>query len=69
MIYKTEMLTMEAAVHNFRIFKVVKMLYKLGAISSMMDHIDVMENSKSVGVRIDYNRCIVQGASVETIQF
>lgn len=71
MIYSERMITSSEATYNFRIFKVVSMLYKLNVIDirEMLKHISIMEQGKPIGIFIDYNNYTVEAGPGVITQF
>lgn len=64
MIYKDRMMTeYEYYRYNFRILKLVTMLYKLKVIDSveMANHILAIDHTRPVGVQVDYTNFRVGG--------
>lgn len=69
MIYLEEAKTQEQAAYNFRIWKLVYMLYKLKCISieTVEEHAGVVECSFPLGLRVDLEKFTLAGANI--IQF
>lgn len=55
MLYKDKMTHYYEASHNFKIYRVVRLLYELKVIGmgTLLDHEDVMFRSKPVGVTLN----------------
>lgn len=70
MIYK-EMRGMEGATHNFKIYRVVRLLHNLKVIkdAELIRHEEAIYDTKVVGLHIDWEKYQLIGGPGEVIQF
>ena len=70
-MYKPTMMMQEDWVYNFRIYKMIHMLWKLEVIdnSILIDHIFHLDNMRPVGVMVDWHNYTVQGGPNNLCQF
>lgn len=56
MIYKQIMISMSEAQHNFKIYRVIRLLYTLRVIKDdeLMRHEDTIRNTSMIGMDIDW---------------
>lgn len=71
MIYKQVLSTMDVAKHNFRIYRLVRLLHNLKVINDqeLIRHEEVIWSTLPAGLDVDWYRYRICGPQGEVIQF
>jgi hypothetical protein len=70
-MYRSKMFTLDDFTYNFRVFRVIHLLFHLDVITleEYNAHVEYLDNIRPIGIMVDFDTCQVQGAPGETYQF